>query len=304
MKHINYTDELLSKVFFKLIELAATRLPIDIQLELENIYKQETDSLAKLQLETILENLEIARKEKKPICQDTGIISFQILYGKNGPKLDIFRIKDILINIVKKATNEIPLRPNAVELFKGNTGNNIGKYIPWFYYEFIENRDYHEIIAFLKGGGCSNVSALKMLNPGVGIKGIINEIIDSTIKAGGKGCPPYIIGIGIGGGEDIAMILAKKALMIPCNEYNKEPEIAELEIKLKNAINDLGIGIMGLGSGKTVIDLHILNAARHPASLPLAISFNCWALRYSIVKLYNDKIIYPSHKEEYIVEGL
>ncbi|MBD3230869.1 MAG: fumarate hydratase [Candidatus Lokiarchaeota archaeon] len=292
-------EKQLLKVFYKLISLAATKLPTKVEQQLKSEYKKEKNQLAKSQLEIIMENLKIAQDQTRPICQDTGIISVSITFGKSTRlKLSNFKLKQLFIKAVKMANSKIPLRPNAVDLFEGNTGNNIGDFVPWFNFDYKRKVNYIEISVFLKGGGCSNVSILKMLNPGEGVAGIKKTILKKTIEAGGKGCPPYTIGIGIGGGEDIAMVLAKRALLIPPNSRNKDNRIAQLEKDLILGLNKTGIGIMGLGGGKAVLDVHIIKAARHPASLPLGISFNCWALRYAKARIYNNKIEFISHKEQ------
>jgi tartrate/fumarate subfamily iron-sulfur-dependent hydro-lyase alpha chain len=142
-----------------------------------------------------------------------------------------------------------------------------------------------ELIAFPKGGGSTNVSKLGLLKPGEGLKGIKKFVVDSVVDAGAKGCPPYFLGIGIGGGEDIAMNLAKKALLRSVGVHNTNQKIAELEKELLKALNELKIGVMGLGEGPTVLSVHIEVAGRHPASLPVGIVFSCWADRHAGAKI-------------------
>lgn len=293
-----YNREFLLDLAYKMIELAATQLPTDVEEQLKVAFKNERNRLARSQLDTIIKNIEIAKNEKKPICQDTGLLSFIISFGEKGPKLNVYDLKDIFIQSVIRATENIPLRPNAINLFEGNTGTNVGENTPWFYYDYKKDRDFIEITVFLKGGGCTNVSVLKMLNPGEGLEGIKKSIINSTIDAGSKGCPPYTLGVGIGGGEDIAMILAKKALILSPNKRNNNNELRKMELDLIKGLNKLGLGAMGLGGSSTILDVHVLDSARHPASLPLGLSFNCWALRYTTVRLFDDKIEIISHKRE------
>ncbi|MCK5588080.1 MAG: fumarate hydratase, partial [Candidatus Lokiarchaeota archaeon] len=214
-----------------------------------------------------------------PMCQDTGVVSFFVKVGEQFPI--IAELTEILRNATIKATQSVPLRPNAVDLFKGNTGNNVADYIPWIYWEIVPNNNVLELIAFPKGGGSTNISKLGLLKPGEGLKGIKKFIVDSVVDAGAKGCPPYFLGIGIGGGEDIAMNLAKKSLLRPVGEHSKIPKIAELEKELLEALNELRIGVMGLGEGPTVLSVHIEVAGRHPASLPIGIVFSCWADRHA-----------------------
>lgn len=139
-----------------------------------------------------------------------------------------------------------------------------------------------------KGGGSSNVAAFKMLNPGGGIQSIKRFVLEAVADAGSLGCPPYFIGVGIGGGEDICIRLAKKALLKPVGQRNLDSRVAELEEELLEKINMLKIGVMGFGEGPTAIDLHIEMAARHPGSLPVGIVMSCWALRYAKATVSKD----------------
>ena len=120
-----------------------------------------------------------------------------------------------------------------------------------------------------------------MLVPGLGLKGVKQFVIESVAKAGSLGCPPYFVGVGIGGGEDYSMVLAKKALLKPFGVRDPDPKVAALEEELLKKVNDLGIGVMGLGEGPTALDLHVEMAARHPASMPVGVVFSCWACRHA-----------------------
>jgi len=200
-----------------------------------------------------------------------------------------------------RATKEVPLRPNAVNpIIGGNSGDNTGNHIPFINYDFIPGVDYLEITVFPKGGGSENMCALGMLKPGQGINGIKKFVIDTIINAGGQPCPPGVVGVGIGGGADIALKLAKKQVMRPIGERHPDPEIAKLEEDLLKAINMTGIGAMGLGGDfSTALDVKIEYAHRHPASLPAAVAYQCWAARRSTARIYPDKRVeYLTHKEE------
>jgi fumarate hydratase subunit alpha len=136
-----------------------------------------------------------------------------------------------------------------------------------------------------------------MLVPGEGIKGLKKFAVDAVINAGAKPCPPNILGIAIGGGADIAIKLAKKALLKPLNEPNQDPEIAKLEKEIFEAANMTGIGPMGLGGKTTVLGVHVDYAFRHPASFPAAVAFNCWAARRATARINADGTVeYLTHK--------
>ncbi|HUX98564.1 MAG TPA: fumarate hydratase [Candidatus Deferrimicrobium sp.] len=285
--------ETLEKVTFKLLELAATALPKKVEAQLNRVIQEEKSEIGENQLAIIAKNIQSAKILKRPLCQDTGLISFFIQSRNNFPNPS--QVRNILVKVTKKATQAIPLRPNAINFFEGNTGTNVGELIPWIYWTDRSDSTF-EITVQLKGGGSSNISRLYMLNPTEGIKGIKKAIIEAVASAGSRGCPPYTIGIGLGGTEDVAMLLAKKALLIPPDQRNSRKEFAEIELDLIQTLNTLGIGIMGLGYGPSVLDVHIMQAARHPASLPVGISFSCWALRYATARITEDKIEYITHE--------
>ncbi|WP_287589276.1 fumarate hydratase [Candidatus Borrarchaeum sp.] len=272
-------DEIIETVAIELLRSAVTKLPDSIENTLLKALEESKTAIAKTQLQAIVDNFITAKTSVRPMCQDTGVVSFFVKVGEQFPI--IAELLNILRKATIKATRDIPLRPNTVDLFKGNTGNNVADYIPWIYWEIVPNSNVLELVAFPKGGGSTNVSKLGLLKPGEGIKGIKRFIVDSVVDAGAKGCPPYFLGIGIGGGEDIAMNLAKKALLRSVGSHNPNLKIAELEKELLKALNELKIGVMGLGEGPTVLSVHIEVAGRHPASLPVGIVFSCWADRHA-----------------------
>ncbi len=278
----------------RLLRLAVTELPKDIKEALQKAHQQETSSAGKTQLKAILDNIELAEKTQTPMCQDTGTIIFYVKAGAEARNLD--KIPNALRNATKRATTEVPLRPNAVDpLELKNSGDNTGRNIPFINWDIIPG-DAVEITVQPKGGGSENVCAMGMLSPGEGIKGLKKFVIDSVINAGSKPCPPNILGIAFGGGADIAMKLAKKALLRPINQPNQNLELAKLEEELLEAANSTGIGPMGLGGKFTVIGVNVDYAARHPASYPAAVAFNCWAARRATAQIHpNGQVEYMTH---------
>jgi len=268
-----------------LIKKAETELPQDVVMALEHAYKVE-EGIAKIQIETILKNIALAKKSGRPMCQDTGVQTFFVKVGVDSPFIE--RLKSLIIDAVKKATIEIPLRPNTVDPFSGkNHGDNTGEYIPSITWDLCEGNEVW-ITALPKGGGSENMSRLGMLKPGVGIEGVKNFVVEEVIKAGGSPCPPTVVGVGIGGGADIAMKLAKTALLRSVGNRHKEGTVADMETELIERINRSGIGPMGLGGKTTVLDVHIEKAHRHPASLPVGIAVQCWADRSAIMVIHAD----------------
>jgi fumarate hydratase subunit alpha len=288
-------EQTIENIAINLLRLAVTQLPKDVKEALQNAHKQETSPAGKTQLKAILDNIELAEKTNTPMCQDTGTIIFYIKAGAEVKNLD--KIQNALINATKKATTEIPLRPNAVDPFtQKNTGDNTGRNIPHINWE-ITSGNTIEITVLPKGGGSENVCTIGMLVPGEGIKGLKKFVVDTVIKAGSMPCPPNILGVAVGGGADIAMKLAKKALLRPINQPNPDPEIAKLEKELLEAANQTGIGPMGLGGKFTVLGVNVDYAARHPASYPAAVAFNCWAARRATARINPDgQVEYLTHK--------
>jgi fumarate hydratase subunit alpha len=280
-------EKILEDTAVELLRIAVTELPVEY---VEIIAKglEETDgSVGKAQLKNILENISIAQEGSKPMCQDTGIVAFMVKVGDGFPLRS--RLKEVLIKATRRATAEVPLRPNAVDMFKGNTRDNVGLngHVPIFYINLVEG-DGLELVAMPKGGGSTNIAAHRMLKPGLGWKGIKQFVIEALSDAGSLGCPPYFVGVGIGGGEDLCMILAKKALLKPFRVRSEDMRVAAIEEELLGKINRLGIGAMGLGEGPTALDLHIEMAARHPASLPVGVVISCWALRHAKATISKD----------------
>ena len=265
----------------ELIRRAETILPDDVIVALEKAARIE-EGIPKIQLETILENIKIARESNRPICQDTGIQFFFIKTGVDFPYLS--EVQKWVYNAVRKATFEIPIRPNNVDSI---TGENLGLNTPIINWELISG-DKVFITVLPKGAGSENMSVLRMLQPNDGLENVKKTIIESVIKAGGNPCPPTIIGVGIGGTSDLALLLGKKALLRSIGERHPNPEIANLEKELISEINRSGIGPMGLGGKTTVLDVHIETTYRHPASLPVGIVIQCWAHRRATIKIYSD----------------
>ena len=282
----NLLVDLVEDVAVELLRRAVIYLPEDVKAALRKAYDEEESPAAKTQLEAILRNIELAEEMGRPICQDTGTIIFYIKVGDEIRGLS--RIEEALRRATIRATSEVPLRPNAVNPLTGkNSGDNTGRFIPHINWSIVEG-DSIEITVMPKGGGSENTCCLAMLNPGEGIDGLKRFVVDAVLEAGAKPCPPVILGVGIGGGSDIAMKLAKKALLRPLTRHNPDPEIAKLEQELLEAVNMTGIGAMGLGGKTTCLGVHVEYAHRHPASYPAAVAFQCWAARRATAVIRGD----------------
>lgn len=270
---MNY-EEVMNAVM-EIIVKAQTELPSDVVSALKKAYESEESEIAKRNLEVILENIEIAKKSKLPICQDTGIPFFFVEIGREL-SLD-FDIKKAIANAVRKLTPTI-LRPNAVHpLTRKNSGDNTGIGVPVVNLDIVEG-DRLRIAYMPKGAGSENMSQLRMFLPMEADK-IKKFVLETVARAMGMPCPPIIIGLGVGGSFDVSAKLAKKALLRSLDSMN------EFELEILEAVNSLGIGPMGLG-GKTTA-LAVLSELNHchTASLPVAVNIQCWANRRAEVIL-------------------
>ncbi|MFX0113234.1 MAG: fumarate hydratase, partial [Candidatus Hodarchaeota archaeon] len=167
---------------------------------------------------------------------------------------------------------------------------NTGKGAPFINLDIVKGNKI-KITAFPKGGGSENMSALGMLKPGQGLLGVKKFVVDTVIAAGAQPCPPIIVGVGIGGGADIAMKVAKKQLLRPIGERHPDKELAEIEEELLKAINTTGIGAMGVGGNYTALDVKADYVMRHPATLPVGVAIQCWASRRATAEISEDGTI-------------
>lgn len=276
-------DKLIEETVIALLRRAVATLPGDVLAALEASLLIERNPTAKRELSKILENVREARACMLPMCQDTGL---PVFFARMGFTLPGF--EEAVARGVRRATEEIPLRKNVVHpLTRENTGDNTGKGMPYICYSY-EPSEHIELTVMPKGGGSENMSALAMLNPSSGIGGIKRFVVDTVVNAGGRPCPPIILGVGIGGTADECMVLAKKALLRPVGSHSPDPSVARLEMEMLHAINSTGIGPMGLGGDTTALAVHVEYACCHTASLPVAVNFQCYAARRASARIYRD----------------
>jgi len=274
----------------------AKYLPDDVLDKLKELRTNENSAIAKIIYDAMFDDLKMADELNRPCCQDTGMIQYFVQVGTKFPLID--EIEDCLREAVKKATVIGPLRHNAVEIFdEKNTGNNVGKRIPWIDWEVIPNSDEVIIYIYMAGGGCSLPGTAKVLMPLEGYEGIVKFVFDQITSYGINACPPLLVGIGIAGTVEVAAKLSKKALLRPIGSHNSHPRGAELEARIEAGLNEIKIGPGGLTGEYSVMGVHIEEAARHPATLAVGISTGCWAHRRSVIK-FNAKMEYEtiSHK--------
>ena len=237
--------------------------------------KKEED-LSKIILDEIIENAKIARERRIPICQDTGIV---VVFLEIGNLVFCnFSIEKAINEAVKEAYVEEYFRMSIVgsPITRKNTFTNT----PCIIHTKIVEGDSLKITVCPKGAGSENLSALKMLTPSVGKEGIIDFVIDTVINAGGKVCPPMIVGVGIGGNFEECALISKKALLRPISDQSIDEEALELEKTIFEKINNLNIGPMGVGGKTTCLAVKVNLAPCHIASLPVAVNFQCHASRH------------------------
>ncbi|HEY6960755.1 MAG TPA: fumarate hydratase [Gaiellaceae bacterium] len=254
-------------------------IPQDLRDALAAARDRETSVTGKRVLETIHRNVSVADEDKNLVCQDTGIAVYHARVGEHFP-LHPARIYEALRDGTARATIEHPLRSNAVHtITRENTGPNIGHRLPIVHWEFVTDSDELHLKCVPKGSGSENMSFLKMCVPADGVAGIKRFVLESIVDAGGKPCPPGIVGVGIGGSADYAMHLAKEAIMRPIGTRNPDPVVAQLEDELYELLNETGIGPMGLGGDVTVLQCHVEHADTHMTLNPVAVNYQCWAAR-------------------------
>ena len=280
------SEKIIEETVYQLYKKAVIELNEDVIKSLENALKNEEDDLARLNIENILKNIKLARENQIPMCQDTGL---GIIFVKLG-NVKVENLKTAIRNGVKKASSEIPLRPNIVDpLTRENSGNNLGDKIPYINIELTDT-DYLEITLLPKGFGSENNNKLKMALPAEGEEGIKDFVVESVLQAGGKPCPPMIVGVGIGGTSDLAMKLAKEAMLDEIGKPNKDSKLAKMEKEILDKINQNGKGPMGLGGKTTALDVKIKTAATHTAGLPIGVCIQCWAHRHATAILKDESI--------------
>jgi fumarate hydratase class I len=266
----------------ELIRRAATQLPVDVIEVMEAARDSEKKgSPAKSVLDYMLKNVDAAKANSTPICQDTGTNIYFITIPEG---VSLRKIESAVAEATRNATKSSYLRPNAVDSVTGkNSGDNTGVMAPYFHYEEWDEPTI-KVELMLKGGGCENVSDQYKLPDGRlkadrNLEGVYKCIIDAINKAQGLGCAPGIAGIGIGGDRATGMIVAKKQLFRKLNDTNPDHELAKLEEKLYTDLNKLGIGPMGFGGMTTVLGVKVGAAHRLPASFFVSLAYACWADR-------------------------
>jgi tartrate/fumarate subfamily iron-sulfur-dependent hydro-lyase alpha chain len=256
-------------------QLALKDIPPDVRDALRQAVERERDERARQVLRTMLEAVELGDRGMM-VCQDTGIPIYWVEIGTAG-YVDGARVARVIREATRRATLKTPFRSSIVHpTTRENRQDSTGDGIPALHFEFVEGADYLEFLMMPKGSGSENWSALKMLVPADGTPAVRSFILETVVAAGGKACPPLVVGVGLGGTSDQCVALAKLATARPVGVRHPDPKVAEFEERMLEEVNSLGIGPQGLGGDTTALDVHVERAWTHNSMNPVAVNMQCW----------------------------
>jgi len=254
-------------------------LPPDVKQGFERLDRAETHPTGKAILGTMIRNIKVAEDTHNLLCQDTGIPIYNVTIG-SGVEVDGYALKQAIVKGCERATREHPLRSSVVHpVTRRNEHTSCGRAVPVVHIDFVPQAETLAIEMIPKGSGSENNSWLKMAVPADGIDAIKTFVIDCVLDAGGKTCPPTIVGVGVGGTADLCVHLSKVAATRPLGSRCDDPEGARLEAELSKAVNQLGVGPQGLGGDSTSFAVHVETAATHITMNPVAVNMQCHSAR-------------------------
>ncbi|HWH41079.1 MAG TPA: fumarate hydratase [Usitatibacter sp.] len=254
-------------------------LPPDVKEGFARLAGSETDGTARKVLDTMIRNIRIAEETQNMLCQDTGIPIYKVTIGR-GVAIEGADLQRAIRRGCERATREHPLRSSVVHpITRRNEQTSCGPGIPPIHFEYSDEPESLVIEMVPKGSGSENNSWLKMAFPADGVNAIKTFVVDCVLEAGGKTCPPTIVGVGIGGTSDLCVALAKKAATRALGTECEDPEGAALERALGEAVNMLGVGPQGLGGDSTAFAVHVEVAATHITLNPVAVNMQCHSAR-------------------------
>jgi fumarate hydratase subunit alpha/L(+)-tartrate dehydratase alpha subunit len=254
-------------------------LPPDIKAGFARLDASETDATGKAILGTMIRNIQVAEQNENLLCQDTGIPIYNVTIG-SGVEVDGYALKQAIAKGCERATREHPLRSSVVHpVTRANQHTSCGRLVPVINIDFIPDAETLSIEMIPKGSGSENNSWLKMAIPADGVDAIKTFVVDCVLDAGGKTCPPTIVGVGVGGTADLCVHLSKVAATRALGSACEDPEGAKLEAQLTRAVNQLGVGPQGLGGDSTSFAVHVETAATHITMNPVAVNMQCHSAR-------------------------
>lgn len=254
-------------------------LPPDVKSGFERLARDETDATAQGVLGTMIRNIRVAEDADNLLCQDTGIPIYHVTIGR-GVEVDGAEVQRAIRRGCERATREHPLRSSVVHpITRRNEQTSCGAGVPAIHFDFSDEPDRLTIAMIPKGSGSENNSWLRMAVPAEGVNAIKTFVVDCVLEAGGKTCPPTIVGVGVGGTSDLCVSLAKRAATRPLGTACPDAEGAALERDLTEAVNMLGVGPQGLGGDSTAFAVHVELAATHITMNPVAVNMQCHSAR-------------------------
>ena len=258
---------------------ALKQLPPDIKQGFDRLAAGEGDAGARRVLGTMIHNIAVAEQTENLLCQDTGIPIYNVRIGR-GVDLDGYALKEAIRRGCERSTREYSFRSSVVHpTTRRNEQTSCGRGVPVINIDFSDRQGVVEIEMVPKGSGSENNSWLRMAIPAEGIAAVKTFVIDCVLDAGGKTCPPTIVGVGVGGTADLCVHLAKVAATRPLGSRCDDPEGAKLEAELLDAVNSLGVGPQGLGGDSTAFAVHVETAATHITMNPVAVNMQCHSAR-------------------------
>ena len=254
-------------------------LPPDVKAGFARLAAAESAPTARRVLATMVENIAVAERTNNLLCQDTGVPIYNVRIGR-GVAVDGYALKQAIRDGCARATREHSLRSSIVHpLTRKNDQSSCGIEVPVIHIDFVADDDVLDIEMVPKGSGSENNSFLRMAIPAEGVDAILTFVIDCVLAAGGKTCPPTIVGVGIGGTSDLCVALAKRAATRALGTQCADPDGARLESELSAAVNALGVGPQGLGGDSTAFAVHVELAATHITMNPVAVNMQCHSAR-------------------------
>jgi fumarate hydratase subunit alpha/L(+)-tartrate dehydratase alpha subunit len=286
--NLQHVEDACKELYIRALKL----LPDDVKQGIDRLKSTETDARAQVVLGTMVTNIAVAEREDNLLCQDTGLPIYNVWIGR-GVTVDGVRLKEAIRKGCERATTEYPLRSSVVHpITRKNNHTSSGIEMPAIHIDFMDKADTIEIEMIPKGSGSENNSFLKMAIPAEGILGVKAFVIESVVNAGGKTCPPTIVGVGVGGTSDQCVALAKRAATRALGTRCSDEEGAKLEVELSSAVNQLGIGPQGLGGDGTAFAVHVELAATHITMNPVAINMQCHSARRARVSITPQGVAY------------
>ena len=254
-------------------------LPDDIKQGFARLDGSESDARAKSVLATMIRNVSVAEANDNLLCQDTGIPIYNVTIGRNVT-VDGIDLESAIVRGCARATREYPLRSSVVHpITRKNEHTSCGIRVPVIHVAYSDEPEMLSIEMIPKGSGSENNTWLRMASPAEGVNAIKTFVIDCVLDAGGKTCPPTIVGVGVGGSADLCVHLAKIAATRPLGSRCSDPEGRQLEEALSAAVNKLGVGPQGLGGDSTAFAVQVEIAATHITMNPVAVNMQCHSAR-------------------------